>query len=104
MIDRLEFSVEDEAKSLAFSNAEADSDITEIWWFPDKDEIRLIEVDPKLPVSKEILPYRFSPDISEGIHFKSAIALIRPDEKRLAPPENWVGWDEAKEIFHRSEG
>jgi len=103
MIDRLEFSIEDEAKSLALSNAEADSDIIEIWWFPDKDEIRLVEVDPKLPSSDEIMPYCFPPDVKEGIHFPSAIALITPEEKKLPPPEDWVSWDKAVKLVPQGE-
>lgn len=103
MIDRVEFDIEQEARSLAASNAEADPDLVEIWWFPDKSEIRLIEVDPKLPSSDEIAPFCFPPDAADGIHFASAIALIRPDEKALALPEGWVSWDEAVALHSRGQ-
>jgi len=101
MIDRVPFSIEDEAKSLAASNAEASPEITEIWWFPDNEEIRLIEVDSTLPGSDEISPYCFPPDPIGGVHYRIAIALVKPEEKALPVPEGWVGWDEAQRVFER---
>ena len=101
MIDRMPYSIEDEARSLAESNSEADQDIQQIWWFPDEREIRLIEVDPKLPSSDEVAPYCFPPDVHAGVHFPSAIALIRPDEKTLPMPDGWVSWDQAEKVFER---
>jgi hypothetical protein len=99
MIDPVRFSIEDEARSLAASNAEADENLKEIWWFPHDEEIRLIEVDPTVPSSDEIAPYCFPPDPVEGIHFPSAIALIRPQEKALPLPDGWSGWDKAVQMY-----
>lgn len=101
MIDPISYSIEKEARTLAESNFEADVGIIEIWWFPDQSEIRLIEVDPSLPSSDEIAPYCFPPDVQGGVHFPSAIALIKPEEKSLPLPEGWVGWDEAEKILPR---
>jgi len=101
MIDRIPYSIEDEARSLAASNAEADENLEEIWWFPDLEEIRLVELDSKLPASDEIVAYCFPPDAREGLHFRSAIALIRPKEKVLPLPSGWVGWDEARMLYKR---
>lgn len=103
MIEPIRFSMEEEARSLAASNAEADTDIEEIWWFPDNDEIRVIEIDPTLPATDGIAAFSFRSSPIDGIHFPLAIALIRPEEKELPLPDGWASWNDAVLLYTREE-
>jgi hypothetical protein len=88
------------AQKLAEANIEAASEIQEIYLFPDEEEIRLVEIDPTTLPGKEITPFYFAPDPADGIPFRSAIALIRPEEKeRLSLPSGWGSWKSAVKIW-----
>ncbi len=99
MLGRIEFSIETEARNLAACKAEADPGIIEIWWFPDGAEIRLIEVGPALPSSGQVTPYCSPPDAGAGVHYPTAVARIRPEDRSLPLPRGWVGWDKAVELL-----
>lgn len=94
--------VRDVAIFLAKMHRRAAREIKEIYFFPslDKEEVRLIEIDPTTTPSKEIVPYYFNPDPTNGVPYVSAIALIRPEEKRsLQPPKEWGAWEDGERIW-----
>ncbi len=45
--------VQEQARLLAADNRNAQPDIGRIFWFPDEEEVRLIEVTEQIPVSSE---------------------------------------------------
>lgn len=90
------------AEKLARANAESESSIVKILWFPHEDQIRLIEVDKSSMAFQddEIHPYYFS--AVADIPYVSAIALISPEqEKRLQLPLDWGTWESAVVVFDR---
>lgn len=88
------------AHKLAEANIEVASEIQEIYLFPDKEEIRLVEIDPTTLPSEKILPFYFRADPEDEIPFRSAIALILPEEKgRISPPSGWGSWESAIKIW-----
>ena len=95
--------VRDVAIFLAKMHVQSAPEITEIYLFPsgpDREEIRLVEIDPTTTPSEEITPYYFNPDPANGIQYVSAIALIRPEErKRLQLPRDWGRWQDAEKIW-----
>ena len=91
-----------QALTLAEANAEAEPTISDIYWFPNDEEIRLIEVDEQTPTSDFVTPFFFNTDPAGGILLPSGIAIIRPEEKdRLTLPEGWGTWDDAERIWSR---
>jgi hypothetical protein len=91
--------IEEQARKLAKANKKAESNIKEVYWFPAKKQIRLIEIDPTTISSSHITPFYFQPDPSVGIDFWCAISTIRPEEKqKLKPPKGWGSWKDAKKI------
>ncbi|MEW6366475.1 MAG: hypothetical protein AB1714_17755 [Acidobacteriota bacterium] len=93
----------DVAILLARMHVQSAPEITEIYLFPSgpaREEIRLIEIDPTTTPSEGITPYYFKPDLANGIPYVSAIALIRPEErKRLPLPRDWGSWQDAEKIW-----
>lgn len=89
------------AKILARYNAESEPNITEIYFFPSDEEIRLIELDRSaMPSEDFIAPFYFPPDPENNIPFSSGIALIPPDDKeKYDPPSTWGKWNDAKKIW-----
>lgn len=81
-------------------NREAEPALQDIYLFPAEDEIRLIYVDPTALPNRDapdIHPFYFGRNIQSGLHFRSAIALILPEEREtLNPPEGWGTWDDAE--------
>jgi hypothetical protein len=90
----------EQAMMLARENREAEPSIERIFWFPDTEEIRLVELTPQVPASGDRLqPFYFRAAPTDGIIAPSGIALIRPDEyRRLRLPEGWPTWDQAEEL------
>lgn len=92
------------ARLMAKATAEAEASISKIYWFPDKEQIRLVEVDMESVKTKDesIRPFYFNP--VDDIPFPSGVALIHPDEVRQkALPEEWqVDWSQAELIFERN--
>lgn len=90
------------AQQLAEMNAQAEPNIQEVYLFPDRDEIRLIELDSSTATSRQIQPFYFAPDPTGGIPYRFGIALIRPEEKGiLPPPSHWGDWNDAVQIWKR---
>lgn len=88
------------AKRLADAHRDAEPSIEKIYLFPSDEEIRLVEVDSVTVPSDRVTPFYFAPDAAGGIPFRSAIALIRPDEDARIPlPEGWGSWSSARLIW-----
>ncbi len=90
------------AKQLAHDHAESEPGLKAIFLFPNKDEIRLIEVDETTGFSGEVIsPFYFSSDPLGGINFPLSIALIHPEEKdTIGLPEEWhTNWNAAEQIW-----
>lgn len=95
--------IEQVARRIAEENGRSESTISKIYWFPDKSQIRLVEVDMESIKSEDdsIRPFYFNP--VEGVPYPSGIALIHPDEDgRKALPKEWqVDWSQARLVYER---
>src|SRR5438270_12642126 len=87
------------ARRLAEANVAVEPEMEAIYLFPSDEEIRLVEVEPGMIRSEQIIPYHFGPDVEDGTPFPMAIALIHPDDITLPPPEEWGSWDDAELIW-----
>ncbi len=93
--------VKDQAIKLAGETLRADSAIRKIYWFPNENEVRLIELEENCPSSQsgEVEPFYFEASPDDGLTFPSGVAMIRPEEYgHLNPPEGWGSWDDAEEL------
>ena len=93
--------IEDQARLLVKDNREADPSITNVYWFPAEEEVRLLELTTEIPISPDgtVHPYRFGSSPRNKLQFPSAIALIRPEEfGQLQLPKGWGTWRKAKEL------
>lgn len=93
--------IEDQARLLVKDNQDADPSITNVYWFPAADEVRLLELTSDIPISPDgtVHPYRFGPSPRNKLRFPSTIALIRPEEfGQLQLPKGWGTWRKAKEL------
>jgi hypothetical protein len=93
--------IERQAKLLAKDNREAEPEITDIYWFRDDKEVRLVEVLTSVPACDDetLQPFYFRPSPDDGLPDPSAIVLIRPDEVgRIKPPKHWGDWSTAKKL------
>ena len=95
--------IREAARRLAAANVEAEPALHAVYLFPSECEIRLIELDPTALPSERITPFYFGPDPQGGIAYPSAIALLRPDETHLTPPEGWGVWDDAVLLWSRKD-
>jgi len=90
-----------QAEKLAKANREAEPTISDVYWFPHDEEVRLIELDSAVPRSPDnrVHPFHFRPAPSQGLPAPSGVALISPDEFRQAElPEDWGTWDQAEKL------
>ncbi len=95
--------IKEQAELLAKENVEAEPTIKHVYWFPDENEVRLVEVAEDIPTSEEdedIAPFYFAASVSDGLPAPSAIALIHIDEyrRKMKLPEGWGTWDSAEEL------
>ena len=93
--------VRKEAETLAKANRDADPEIEAVYFFPDDAEIRLVEVArDALPTDSDTVePFYFAPSPADGLHFTSAIALIRrEDVHALRLPPGWGTWGDAQKL------
>ena len=90
------------ALEIVRENREADPDLKEVYLFPDEEEIRLVYLDPNtMPHRGDnwITPFYFGRDVKGGLPYRSAIALIRPEEfDSLLPPQAWGTWRDAEAL------
>lgn len=90
-----------QAEFLATENRQADPEIRDVFWFPDHDEVRLVETSPDVPRSSDgqAHPFYFRPAPQDNLSAPSAIVLIRPDEVRqVRLPDGWGEWDDAIQL------
>ncbi len=93
--------IERQARLLAREARQSDPAISRIFWFPDDQEVRLVETDETVPPSadRKIYPFFFRPSPEDGLPSPSATALIRPEEVRqLDLPADWGTWNDAVEL------
>ena len=93
--------IREQALKLAKQDKLAEPNIQSVYWFPDENEIRIIELEKEFIASGSgsVEPYYFSPSLDEGITLPSGIAVIRSDEfRQLHLPKNWGTWDKAEEL------
>jgi hypothetical protein len=96
--------IERQARFLATENMDSDPDIQAVYWFPNKDEVRLVEITSSIPSSTDnrVHPFYFRPDPASDLTAPSGIALIQPQEfKSSALPDRWGDWDQAQLIKER---
>lgn len=91
------------ATDLWKDNVGPESGITAVYRFPSDEEIRLIYLDSDALSRKgdiAISPFYFGANTAAGIPYRSAIALIRPEEKdQLQPPAGWGNWADAELVW-----
>lgn len=92
--------VKEIAQLLAKAHREADPSTTEVWFFPDNEQqtVRLLEVSSSVPAVGEVLPFRFEPDVEEGIIYPSVVILLHPVEWRKVHTGDIklpLGWDQS---------
>jgi hypothetical protein len=89
-----------QAKFLAKENRLAEPEIEKVFWFPDDQEVRLVELISTVPMSGDAVePFYFRPMPQDNLPAPSGIALIRPEEfRKLRLPPAWGSWDEAEEL------
>jgi len=93
--------VEAQARDLARANKKAEPAIQKIYWFPNKKEIRLVELeDNTVPaLSGYVEPFYLGPSPQDDLDFPLAIAVIRTDEyRKLKLPRGWGSWSDAVEL------
>jgi len=93
--------VKRQAELLAKENKQSDPAIIKIYWFPDDDEVRLVELHLAIPPSDDghVHPFFFRPSPSEDLPAPSAVAMIRPNEfGNLQLPTNWGDWSNAVKL------
>jgi hypothetical protein len=93
--------IREQAELLARENREADPSIEKVYWFPHRDEVRLVETTSEVPASGDNLvhPFYYRPIPDDGLPAPSGIALIRPDEVgRVQLPVEWGEWRHAVEL------
>jgi hypothetical protein len=93
--------VEQQARLLADENRQAEPEITKVFWFPDDEEVRLVELHRGIPANADgrLRPFYFRAAATRDLPAPSGIALIRPDEfGKLELPPSWGDWDNAVEL------
>lgn len=87
------------ARKMARANRAADPGIKKVLWFPDENELRLVEIGEDAFSNEEVTPYHFGPVPAEGIPVPSGIAMVRPEEEgKIRLPEDWGDWNDGKEL------
>ena len=84
----------------------ADSSIVRFFWFPNGEQVRLVEISSDmLPASgDEVEPVFFRPAPEHGMPALSGVAMIREDEYlSIKLPTEWGTWDEAVELTRDAE-
>lgn len=92
--------IKKQALSLAKSNKEVEPQISAFYWFPNKKEIRLLEVENDIPksLSGYASVFYFGPSPKDGLNAPCAIGLIRPEEvRKIGLPKGW-DWKNSKKL------
>jgi len=89
--------VERQAKYLAADNRQVEPDITKVYWFPDDNEVRLLEITEIVPLTSdgEVHPFYFRASPIDDLPLPTAVAMIRAEEfGKLKLPDQWGAWDD----------
>lgn len=95
--------IESMARYLAREARASEPGIFKIYWFPNTEEVRLIELIEDVPATPSddprVYPFYFPANNAAGLPAPSGVALIRPDEfGKLELPPEWGRWELAMEI------
>ncbi|MCH8126641.1 hypothetical protein IIC38_11855 [candidate division KSB1 bacterium] len=93
--------VEEQAIKLAKDNKKSEPQIKKIFWFPNDDEVRLVEIEDDFVISgsKIVEPFYFDASPKDDLPLPSGVAIIRSDEfKKISLPDDWGSWDDAQEL------
>jgi hypothetical protein len=91
----------DQARILAMDSKNSDPNVVKVCWFPDENEVHIIEINTNTPatLSGSVEPFYFGPVPEEGITVPSGIAVIKPEEfGNLALPSDWGTWNDCEEL------
>jgi hypothetical protein len=93
--------IQEQARLLADDNRKAEPAITTVFWFPDPDEVRLVEVHSGIAATPEgpLHPFFFRESPDDNLPAPSGIVLVRPEEVRQRElPEEWGSWEDGIEL------
>ena len=93
--------VEEQAIKLAKDNKKSEPQIKKIFWFPNDDEVRLVEIEDDFIISGSnvVEPFYFDASPEDDLPLPSGVAIIRSDEfKKISLPDDWGSWDDAQEL------
>jgi len=92
------------AMRLAEAHVDSEPDIKRVLWFPNMNELRLVEVLPGTKESERVKASHFGKSVAYGLPVPMAVAKIRPEEEGKIPlPDDWDGWEHAELIWERIE-
>ena len=92
-------------KKLIEYHTEAEPSLIEIYLFPSKEEIHLVEVDENTTCTEgeQMEAWYLDAYPEGGIVLPSGLALIHPREVgKLIPPDGWGTWGEAELVWSRA--
>jgi hypothetical protein len=84
--------IRQQAEYLAKDNRETEPTIEAVYWFPDEQEVRLVELTPVVPLNEDdqLRPFYFPASVEDDLPSPSGVAMIRPEEwRRLRLPKGW---------------
>ena len=85
----------DVAKALALAHRANDPGTSTIKFFPNGNEIHLLEVSDAAPTTGEVIPFPFAADPTSGVDYASVVILLSKDEWQdvklgaLSLPQGW---------------
>ena len=92
------------AIDLVQSHRDVEPNLRRIFFYRDPDgrEVRLVEVVDGSPSADDVLPFRFAPDESRGVHYPVVIVELSPEEfERVEQGELPLppGWTDREELY-----
>ena len=98
--------IKKQAELLARDNQDAEPSIQAVYWFPDEEEVRLVELTPVVPLNEDdrLHPTYFPPSPEDDLPAPTRMTMIRPEEWRnLRLPSGW-SYDHAILIANGGKG
>ena len=89
-------SIDDVAHELAAAHRREDPSTQAVYFLRSEDEVRLVEISRSADSGGEILPFRFGPNLDEGVPYPSVLVLLSPedwDRVLLGDLRLSEGWD-----------
>jgi hypothetical protein len=85
------------ALELVQSHREVEPNLKRVIFYPDAEgrEVRLVEVVDGSPSAGEVLPFRFAPDVTDGVPYPVVIVELSPaefqqlEQGQLHLPDGW---------------